>query len=518
MYINTFFKRFILLLCVISLYSCDKDFNTIGSDLVDNSHFDFVKFTGNVVAYNQKFDAVQSNNLSVNALGIYDDATFGTTTANFATQLTLSIENPTLGNNPVIDSVILYIPYFIDATKTVNKTDGSHEYTLDNIYGDANGKLKLNVFRSGRYLRNLDLTLNPQAYYTDQNSVFFDEKVGTRLNNNAALSQNDEFFFSNKEFKFTTTTNGVETSTYLAPGMRLNLDKEYFKTNIIDAIASGKLVTNDVFKDYFSGLYFQVEKSGSNPTNMTMLNFNAGTIRIVYKEDSSADATVKLDKSITLNLTGNTVSLLANSNVKTDYSNATNSPNVTQGDSRLYVKGGEGSLATLNLFGTGELESLKGQNLLINEANLVFHVDKTLMKTENYPQRLYLYDMNNNRPLVDYYDTSTGTNAKNGKVIYGGLLSTDTDGTISYKFRITNHIINLVNKDSTNVKLGLVTTENINTITSVNLKVSTANFGKVPTSSVMSPLGIVLFGNNIPFGDPNYDKRIKLEIYYTKPN
>jgi len=35
---------------------------------------------------------------------------------------------------------------------------------------------------------------------------------------------------------------------------------------------------------------------------------------------------------------------------------------------------------------------------------------------------------------------------------------------------------------------------------------------------VMYQLGTILYGNNIPFGDSNYDKRLKLEIYYTKPN
>ena len=45
-----------------------------------------------------------------------------------------------------------------------------------------------------------------------------------------------------------------------------------------------------------------------------------------------------------------------------------------------------------------------------------------------------------------------------------------------------------------------------------------ALISQVPKASVMSPLGTVLFGNNIPVGHKNYDKRLKLEIYYTKPN
>ena len=42
--------------------------------------------------------------------------------------------------------------------------------------------------------------------------------------------------------------------------------------------------------------------------------------------------------------------------------------------------------------------------------------------------------------------------------------------------------------------------------------------GFAPKASVMNPLGTILFGNNIPKVDPNYEKRLKLEIYYTKPN
>ncbi|WP_262886104.1 hypothetical protein [Flavobacterium phycosphaerae] len=35
--------------------------------------------------------------------------------------------------------------------------------------------------------------------------------------------------------------------------------------------------------------------------------------------------------------------------------------------------------------------------------------------------------------------------------------------------------------------------------------------------SVMNPLGTILYGTNIPEGDINYGKRLKLEIIYTKP-
>jgi hypothetical protein len=79
----------------------------------------------------------------------------------------------------------------------------------------------------------------------------------------------------------------------------------------------------------------------------------------------------------------------------------------------------------------------------------------------------------------------------------------------------------LISKDSTNVRLGLVVTESIGLASNAKLlnSISGANqFNKYPSAAVINPLGTVLFGNNIPVTDPNYAKRLKLEIYYTKPN
>jgi hypothetical protein len=65
--------------------------------------------------------AYRVHNLPVNALGIFDNPAFGTTTANFATQLVLESANPTIGKNPVIESVVLTIPYF----STLKSTDAN---------------------------------------------------------------------------------------------------------------------------------------------------------------------------------------------------------------------------------------------------------------------------------------------------------------------------------------------------------------------------------------------------------
>jgi hypothetical protein len=331
-----------------------------------------------------------------------------------------------------------------------------------------------------------------------------------------------------------------------APGMKLNLNTSFFDSKIVHA-AAAKLATSEAFKEYFRGLYFKVENSESDSGSLAMMNFAKGAITINYKEDLVTTTTVagvttstttRVDKSIILNLSGNTVSLLDHED-KPAYSTATSTANTTLGDEKLYIKGGKGSMAVISLFGadnfgvdgvTGspngvadELDIIRKNGWLINEANLVFNIDAGAMANSYEPQRIYLYDLNNNRPIMDYYtDSSTGTSIKKSKSIFDGNLVKEavTNGRgLTYKIRITNQIRGLVkNADSTNVKLGVVVTEDINNVTSYKFKNQTGTVKQAPKASVMNPLGTILFGNNIPFGDPNYDKRLKLEIYYTKPN
>ena len=516
MFNNFFFKKVLVLSGLVFLYSCDKEYNTIGGDLLQGNHFTFEKYTSNVVAFNEKLDSIQSNNQEINPLGIYEDPDFGTTTANFVTQLSLASVNPTIINASTltVKSVVLSIPYSIDANQTVTNT-ANYTYVLDSIYGDVKGKFKLGVYRTGYYLGTADPSVSyvdPLRFYTYQNSFFDSRKFdGIRLNDAVDTKQNDEFLFSNPD-RLTGTTS---------PTMLLNLNAAYFKKNVMDVIALGTLKTNDVFMNYFKGLYFQVEKIGSTSTALSMLNFYKGTVTINYTDATSTSDATPVAKTLVLNMTGNTVSLLEQSNVPTKYKDAISSPNVNTnvGDSRLYLKGGVGSMAVIKLFEDSKLAALKNNGWLVNEANLILHVDDASLTGVNKPQRLYLYDLNNTKTLIDFStDATTGTTAKKGQTTFGGILTKDVSGKSYYKFRITNHVRNLLTKDSTNVKLGLVVTENISNITSAKLATATSWVKQIPQASVMNPLGVVLFGNNIPATDPNYDKRLKLEIYYTKPN
>jgi hypothetical protein len=567
---NTTFLRKLTVVVLVAIFfaSCDKDYNTLGADIIGNENFLFENYTGPLAisADNQNTGAVQTNNLPINSLGYYNNSVFGKSKASFVTQLQLAVVAPTFYDTPLtdihIDSVYIYVPYYSKLSST-DETTGDRTYEeLDSILPAKKidqKPIKLSIYRSGYYLRDFD----PSGGSTEAQKHYNDQQPEIDAVKGQLLATDDNFEFKNTEIKFLNSSGAVKQR--LAPGLFFNLDtatKDYFETAIIQA-SSDKLVNNNAFKSYFKGLYFKAEDSPSSPNQGTMarMNFAGGSVTIVYHDHSStatANSTTvaKVRKTIVLNMSGNTVNLI-NDEPTANYFNSYTAP-VTNPD-RLYLKGGQGSMAVLDLFGGElnknalELNKMRNEGWLINDASITFYVDQTTMgTTEPEPNRLYLYDLTNKRPILDYYyDLTTRSSSKYGKYIHGGMLLDNNSNVVSYngttrgtkyKIRITNYIRNLVKngnyknadglnditKDSTNVKLGLVVTEDINTVSNAAFKnpftytmkdnsgTSVPKTSKYfPVMSVVNPIGTVLYGSGS--GVPN-DKKIKLEIYYTKPN
>ncbi|WP_291286056.1 DUF4270 domain-containing protein [Flavobacterium sp.] len=539
MYNTSFIKKILLVATVVLLYSCDKDFNAIGDGLIGDDHFGLESEKYEVLAYNQEVTPIQSNGAANYGLGVYDNTVFGSTTASFATQVNLETYAPTIGDAPEIVSVVLSVPYY-NHVKTTN-TDGSRTFVLDSIYGASNGKIKLGVYESGVQMRSSYFDGGAQflqLYNTDMDTdtgvdsyINFDKSkkpyvaTGKPLNDDPKVAQNEEFFFDASEITDDTTdpTTGKVTSTKVAPEMRLNLNKAFFADKILKAPAA-KLASADVFQEYFRGLYFKVERSGSSPANMALLNFATnGKITIKYKAKTAITTdpeTTMEDKTLIIKLTGASAALLKEAK-DSAYANAIANPNNKTGDDRLYLKGGQGSLAVLELSGFGaKLSEIRSKNWLVNEANLVFSIDTDKMAGTYEPKRIYLYNLDDNVPIADYLADAASSNPLLTKAVYSGILSLDptTKRGTAYKIRLTNHIRNIIkNATVKNVKLGLVVTGDASIIASNKLKLKNSVISEAPRASVISPLGTVLFGGTssatIPTG-----KKLQLEIYYTKPN
>ena len=193
--------------------------------------------------------------------------------------------------------------------------------------------------------------------------------------------------------------------------------------------------------------------------------------------------------------------------------------NIGSNSENLYLEGGEGMIGVIELFNDGDLEDLKSENLIVNEANLEFYINKDLMNGATTPKRLYLYDINNNSVLVDYGDLNSRSNDPlNARTIFSSLPETnESTGETKYTLRITQHVINLIENGTTNVRLGVVVTSNIEQLANVSVRESTPelsgdnNLEMVPASSTITPEGVVFYGSNAS----NEDTRLKLRVYYT---
>lgn len=503
----------------ISSVGCEQDFESLGSNIIGDPGFNADLYDeAEIQVVSHKLPAVQTNNTPVKLLGYYDHQVFGKQSANILTQLSLSTTNPEFGNEPQLDSVVLSIPYF--STEEAPDVDGNLVYSLDSIIG--NSPIKLTIEESNFFLNQFDPETNfetAQKYYSD---------MGPRIEENLTgnvLFESESFLPSNTSItEYGLNDEGERDTLTLAPALRVKLSNDFFQNKIIAKEGSSELSSNSSFWTYLRGIYIKAEAIGANGS-MMLLNLNQANAGVtmyytnqeVDVNDTDADDdttdTISVPRSYKLNFGSGMLNTFEQETP--DFS-----------PENIYLRGGAGSMAVIELFGgtnagndevSAELQLLRDNNWLINEANLTFYVEQNLMQGSKEPERLYLYDLNNDRVLLDYIFESPGQqNGANSMANLNHLvpLERDEDGNgVQYKIRLTQHVNNLLNRDSTNVKLGLVVSENVNLISNSAVRgTSIPEVDKVPTSSVISPLGTVLYGPDAV----EEDKRMKLRIYYTE--
>ncbi|MGA1225919.1 MAG: DUF4270 domain-containing protein [Tamlana sp.] len=551
------------LLILSSFIACDKDFNVIESDVLgkENSNFTTDNDILPIVAYNKKLDSLQINNLPSSLLGIFNDPTYGKTTASIVTQITPTSFNPDFGTNPVIDSVVINIPYYSTQIAT-DAVSGNAIYQLDSLYGDATAPIKLSIYQNNYFLRSFDPygdTDSSQRYYSNSNSSLNSALTTTNTVNFdghvvATIHVNDNFLPSSDLVETWVITDTDTTKTFSAPSYRVVFDKDVFededeitfwKETIINKQDTPELSNSNNFNDYFRGIYFKAESLGSNG-NMILLNLasNNANITIHYSKDST-EAGERTQSSYTLNFTGNRLNTFINDHSSVVLQNG----DKNTGDNKLYIKGTSGSMAVIDLFPSNELENflntyripdgngsyLKNSsgeyilNRLINEAQLVVYEDETIYNDldENgnaYHKydRIYAYDINNNRPTLDYLldQTENSLNPLSSKII--SLSQRDTI-TGKFKIRLTEHINNILLRDSLNTKIGLVLSTNVN----IDYNTSNGSFNTaeilnsnddvtgIPASALITPRGTILYGSNSSVPE---NKRLSLKLYYTELN
>ncbi len=548
--------KLLSVLFIIFIYSCDKDFTSIDSDVISAENainFNTSSIDYPIVASNLRLNPVKSNNLPSFMLGYNNNPFYGESKASFLGQIVPAEFSPSFGENVVLDSVVLTIPYYSRGVET--SEEGDITYEIDSVYGST--ATKLYVYKSNFYLRDF----NPSGDFSDSQNYY----SNGALSNSESINQSeieaellyesgilgdgsDDFIPSSERIDLTSLDSLGETyvSSSIAPAIRLKLNNpndNFWQSLFFENEGNPELINPNTFKEFFRGLYIKADGVNSDGS-MMLLNFASSNTKLTihYTSETSTDSdtdsggtsteTISSQNEYVLNFTDNLVNVYEN-NFLVDVSN----PNTVDGDERIYLKGGEGYMSTVDLFG-GDIQDENGEMVnafehfknsfydeeneiakkIINEAYIEFFVDQT-QDIGSEPDRIYLYNFEQNTALIDYFlDQSVSSTTINAKINHLEPLTRDGDSItgegIKYKIRITEHLNNLILRDSTNAKLALVVTSNVGSIDNFSILNSGEENRDFPSGAILTPKGTVLHGNQ----SQDIDKRPRIKIYYTDPN
>ena len=536
----------IFIILLIAVFSCEKDFASFDSEVINSDNA--INFSTNSLEYNlttksEMVNPVQTNNLPSFLLGSYNHPQFGRSNSSFVGQMVPSEYNHDFGDNVVLDSVVLTIPYFSRGIDT--SEEGDITYEIDSVYGDE--PIKISVYRNNFFFRTFDPFSNfdtSQSYYSN-GSLSVEEIIDVAQLEGELLFEIDDFTPSANQINLTQidTSGNTYVSQRLAPALRFKLNNpndNFWETNFFENEGNQVLTNEPNFKEFFRGLFIKIESNSEG--SIMLLNFASSNTKLTihYTSDNtnvgdsdtgSIDDIETNQHEYVMNFSGNLINLFDNEN-PIDVGLIDQSI----GNENIYLKGGEGIISTLDLF-SGSITDDSGEEIsefdhfkqffydevsdepirIINEAYIEFFVNQNF-SNDDEPERIYIYNYEQNTALIDYFlDQSVSSLTINAKINHLEPLvrdSLDDDKGIKYKIRITEHLNNLILRDSTNAKLALGVISDVASVQNYKiLNDSETEDKRLASGVILSPKGTILHGNL----SPDVDKRPKIKIYYTEP-
>ncbi len=403
---------------------------------------------------------------------------------------------------------------------------------LDSIYGNRAADFTVRVERSDYFLSDLD----PGSGFQDPSPNFSNlevspDFVSTVLADTVMTISPDEILTFQEDDPDTEADESALVDERLSPGLLIDLDPAFFQENILDMEGQPELLSNPNFREFLRGLHISLTPANQEEL-MILLDLTQARLTITYEYDALVDEEIEVrESSYELRLlTGggnqaigsNAVNTLVSDAYAADIENALASD---ENASRIYLKGGAGTFAELDLFEPESAENiinqLKQEDWIINAAYLVFHVDREMLDMAGpmeEPSRLLVYNAETLIPLYDIAtERSTSGEASGAFVNYDGFLEAEGDRGVRYRVNITPHINDIIIRDSANVRLGLSITPDLRLNGTDAFVVGTSGEAEkeLPTHAGITPLGTVLVGSNTEATDP---QRLRLEIFYTEIN
>lgn len=347
-----------------------------------------------IKAYTFTEDTVRSDEPQKNLLGSFNDPLFGYTEIDAALQFRLT-SFPSFGQNAVADSLVFFFYY-------------------RTVYGDTSTVQRIKVYE-------LERSLDPDAtYYSngDLRSFAADNPLATF------------------DFKPRVALDSVRKDTlYQLAKVKLDISlaEKLLRADSLD------MVNNEVFLNYFKGLYFKPERSAQGGAIVSLeliptSAFQGSALVLYYHNDTdtlASNAYFVTDFSARVN------------SFRHDYSTTAFYQHLnkeTAVDSLIYIQSTGGLKSKINIPG---IENWRDStNIAINKAEIVFQVDTTLSDYKNYPLPTQLFltfiDDNGQERLPSDYAFYP--------VYYGGSLLSD----FTYRFNITQHMQSILKEQTNN--------------------------------------------------------------------
>lgn len=382
-------------------WSCKEELNKTGYGLLDKGDLVSVKKAeidkSTIKSFTVTDEKQRTDETTYNLLGTFNDPVFGKITADFAVQFRLG-QYPDFSKNAQPDSLVLYLLYM-------------------EFFGDTVTPQRLKVYELAS-----DLSFDAQ----------YDQDVNLKAISKGEVLADITYV---PKFKLDSLTN-LYGSTKAKPKDTV-IQEIAIKLNasLINKLWAADTLTlskNELFLEYFKGLYIEAGDLNQGGAVMRINSIARGSRMIMHYKNSEKDS---LFYSYNINENSARVSRFSHEYTNTDFF-ANLDKKETQ-DSLIYLQttGGLGSkilIPNLNLW-------RDSANIAINKAELIFTVDQFYTDTAKYtpPYQVILSAVNEKDSL--YFPSDLAFS----QAYFGGVYN-KTDGT--YRFNIAKHVQELISK------------------------------------------------------------------------
>lgn len=420
-----------LLIAVVTLAGCSKE-NDLGIEVLPKGDLITVKnvvLKEDISAFTFTEELIRTDEPAKNLIGAFDDPVFGETTIDFASEYRLQFF-PDYGENAVADSIKLVVRY-------------------TTVYGD---------------------TITPQKFrvYELESSLDIDEDYYQDVDLKSYAS---DLLLGEYEYTPRITTDTTETDTFqqvFSIPLDISLGEKLINAD------SSLMINNDIFTEFFKGLYIETEKEGEEGgTIMSLDAISSGSslgtgLVLYYNNQENIDKGEEAD-TLFMPFLISKFSARVNS-ITHDYTGTAFEENLDSElveDSLIYIQstGGLRSRILIDNLSTWK-DSI---NTAINKAQLIFEIDTIASDIHNYPPPSQLLFTVVDSTGTDYLPIDYVFNPS----YYGGKLQED----YTYRFNITQHLQRIIEDKADNYGFYLTPAIKSSEANRVVLKGSTSQAG-----------------------------------------